>query len=170
MVATDRADVTDALACFAISQDEDFSPLERFSALERSFLTLMSVWPRRPQYLRAREPGTRWHAITVRAPLPQTRSVSFLRMLAKNVPLDPGEPFLAPGKRFDTIAPRADLEDWLRASVLEEFERISSFSSFFTGETALERLETIASLGYGSEEMSRRLQLVRLRFPGPGLT
>ena len=88
-------------------------------------------------------------------------------MLAKNGPLDLGEPFLAPGKRFDTIAPRADLKDWFRASVLEEFERISSFSSFFTGETALERLETIASLGYASEEMSRRLQLVRIRFPKP---
>ena len=40
-----HADITDALACFAISQDEDFSPLERFSALERSFLMLMSVQP-----------------------------------------------------------------------------------------------------------------------------
>jgi hypothetical protein len=71
------------------------------------------------------------------------------------------------GARFDTIVPRADLKDWFRASVLEECERISSFSSFFTGDTTLERLETIASLGYGSEEMSRRLQLVRLRFPKP---
>jgi len=88
-------------------------------------------------------------------------------MLAENGPFDPGEPFLAPGKRFDTIAPRADLKDWLRASALEELERISSFSSFFTGETSLKRLETITSLGYGSEEMSRRLQLVRIRFPKP---
>jgi hypothetical protein len=165
-LAADRADVTDALACFAISQDEDFTPLERFSALERSFLTLMSVWPRRPQYLRlaslarvARDYGARSIATGALGQLSET--------LAKNGPLDPGEPFLAPGKRFDTIAPRADLKDWFRASVLEEFERISSFSSFFTGDTAVERLETIASLGYGSEEMSRRLQLVRLRFPKP---
>ena len=165
--ADDRADVTDALACFAISQDEDFSPLERFSALERSFLTLMSVVrPRRPQYLRlaslarvARGYGARSIAAGALGELSE--------MLAKNGPPDPGEPFLAPGKRFDTIAPRDDLQDWLRASVLEGFERISSFSSFFTGETALERLETIASLGYGSEEMGRRLQLVRLRFPKP---
>lgn len=164
MAADDRADVTDALACFAISQDEDFSPLERFSALERSFLTLKSVCPRRPQYLRlaslarvARDYGARSIAAGALGQLAET--------LAKNGPLDPGEPFLAPGKRFDTITPRADLKDWLRASVLEEFERISSFSSFFTGQTALQRLETIASLGYGSEEMSRRLQLIRIRFP-----
>jgi FkbM family methyltransferase len=166
MAAADHADVTDALACFAISQDEDFSPLERFSALERSFLTLMSIWPRRPQYLRlaslarvARDYGARSIATGALGQLVET--------LVKNGPLDPGEPFLAPGKRFDTIAPRADLKDWFRASVVEEFERISSFSSFFTGDTALERLEIIASLGYGSEEMSRRLQLVRLRFPRP---
>jgi FkbM family methyltransferase len=162
---TSHADVTDALACFAISQDEDLSPLERFSALDSSFLMLMSV-RRQPQYLRlgslarvARDYGARSIATGALNQLSET--------LAKNGPLNPGEPFLAPGKRFDTIAPRADLRDWFRASVLEEFERISSFSSFFTGETALERLETIASLGYGSEEMSRRLQLVRIRFPKP---
>jgi hypothetical protein len=163
---TSHADVTDALACFAISQDEDFSALERYIALERSFLTLMSVWSRRPQYLRlaslarvACDYGARSVAAGALGQLSE--------MLAKNGPFDPGEPFLAPGKRFDRIAPRADLKDWFRASVLEEFERISSFSSFFTGEGSLERLETIASLGYGSEEMSRRLQLVRIRFPKP---
>jgi FkbM family methyltransferase len=163
---TSHPDVTDALACFAISQDEDFNPLERFGALERSFLTLMSVLPRRPQYLRlaslarvARDYGARSIAAGALGQLAES--------LARDGPLDAGEPFLVPGKRFDTIAPRADLKDWFRASVLEEFERISSFSSFFTGETALTRLETIASLGYGSEEMSRRLQLVRIRFPRP---
>jgi FkbM family methyltransferase len=163
---TGHPDVTDALACFAISQDEDFSPLERFSALERSFLTLMSVRPRPPQYPRlaslarvARDYGARSIAAGALGQLAES--------LAKNGPLDPVEPFLAPGKRFDTIAPRAGLKHWFLASVLEEFERISSFSSFFTGETALQRLEAIASLGYGSEEMSRRLQLVRIRFPQP---
>jgi FkbM family methyltransferase len=166
MAAADRAEVTTALACFAISQDEDFRPLERFSALERSFLMLMSIWPRGHRHLRltslgrvARDYGARLIAANALGQVSE--------MLAKNGPLDPGEPFLAPGKRFDRVAPRADLNAWFRASILEEFERISSFSSFFTGVAALERLETIASLGYGSEEMSRRLQLVRLRFPKP---
>jgi protein O-GlcNAc transferase len=160
---TDHADVTDALACFAMSQDSDFSPLERFSALERSFLMLMSI-ARLPQYLRlaslarvARDYGARSIAVGALGQLAKT--------LAGHGRFDPGEPFLAPGERFDTIAPRADMKDWLRASVLEEFERASSFSSFFAGEAARERLETIASLGYGSEEMGRRLQLVRIRFP-----
>jgi FkbM family methyltransferase len=160
-----HSDVADALACFAISQDTDFRPLERFCALERSFLMLMSLWPRRPQYLRlaslarvARDYGARSVAAGALGKLSET--------LAKNGHLDPGEPFLAPGRRFDSIAPRA-LKDWLRASVLEEFERVSSFSSFLTGAAALERLETIASLGYESEEMRRRLQLVRLRSSKP---
>jgi FkbM family methyltransferase len=162
----DRAGLPDALACFAISQDDDFSSLERFCSLESSFLTLMGDRPRRTQSSRlaslarvARDYGARSIAAGALGQLGET--------LAKNGPLDPGEPFLAPGKRFDTTAPRADLQNWFRASVLEEFERVSSFSSFFTGQTALERLETIASLGYGSEEMTRRLQLVRLRFPRP---
>jgi FkbM family methyltransferase len=162
---TSHPEVSDALGCFAISQDEDFSPLERLSALERSFLTLMSVLPpRSQQHLRlasvarvARSYGARSIAAGALGRLAEA--------LAKDGPLDASEPFLAPGKRFDTIVPRTELKDWFLASVLEEFERISSFSSFFTGQTALERLETIASLGYGSEEMSRRLQLVRLRKP-----
>ena len=37
---------------------------------------------------------------------------------------------------------------------------MSSFSSFFHRSAALERLESITSLGYESEEMSRRLQLI----------
>jgi hypothetical protein len=129
----------------------------------------MSIRPRQPPYpclarfaslaRVARDYGARSIAAGALSQLSES--------LAKNAIPDPSEPFLAPGKRFDRIAPRADIKGWFRASVLEEFERVSSFSSFFTGERALERLETIASLGYGSEEMSRRLQLVRIRFPKP---
>jgi FkbM family methyltransferase len=160
----DSVDVCDALTCFAISQDVDFNPLERFSALERSFLTLMRVWQRAPQYFRlaslarvARDYGARSIAVGALGQLAEK--------LAKNERLDPGEPFLAPGKRFDTIAPRADMKSWILASVLEELERLDSFSSFFTGERSRERLELITVLGYESEEMRRRLQLVRARFP-----
>jgi FkbM family methyltransferase len=160
------AEVADALACFAMSQDVDLAPLERFLALERSFVTLVRVSQLQPQYMRlaslarvARDYGARSVAVAALGQLAEK--------LLKNERLDLREPFLAPGKRFDTIAPRADIASWIVASVLEEFERLGSFSSFFTGAGARGRLELITSLGYESEEMRRRLQLIRTRFPKP---
>jgi hypothetical protein len=81
--------------------------------------------------------------------------------------IDPGEPFLAPGRRFDAIRPHGDIQEWIRASTLEELERLTSFSSFFSGEDSRTRLEMIVAAGYASDEMRRRLQLVQSRFPPP---
>jgi FkbM family methyltransferase len=157
--------LTGALSCFAISQDTDLHPLIRFSALETGFRGLAFLCQQHSGHLRlaslgrvARDYGARVIAVTALGHLSET--------LARNKYVDPGEPFLPPGKRFDTIAPRAgDLQGWILAAVLEELERISAFSSFFTGNTSRERLERIASLGYASAEMERRLLLVRTRFP-----
>jgi FkbM family methyltransferase len=160
------AEVTDALSCFAISQDADLNPLERFSALESSFMALVSLCRREPRYLRlaslarvAREYGARTVAVDALGQL--------FPILTTGGTLDLGEPFLAPGERFDRIEPRADVKDWVRAAVMEELERLSSYSSFFSGEAARERLELMVSLGYESAEMRRRLELIRARFPTP---
>ena len=153
-----------ALACFAISQDESLDPLERFSALETALRTLAQLCQGQPTSLRfssvariARAYGARAIAVDALGTL--------YGMLSKDDWVDPDEPFLPPGKRFDAIAPRAGIRDWILAAVLEEGERIAAFTSFYTGGTSRPRLELIASLGYGSEEMRRRLELVRARFP-----
>ena len=78
--------------------------------------------------------------------------------------VDPSEPFLAPGERFDSIPPGEALGDWVLSAVLEELERMSAFSSFFTGVSAKQRLEMIVALGFGSAEMHRRLSLLHKRF------
>lgn len=158
--------LTGALGCFAVSQDTDLDPLLRFGALESAFRSLTHLCQRQPGHLRlaslgrvAREYGARAIAVAALGYLSET--------LAKDKRVDPDEPFLPAGKRFDAIAPRAeDLQGWILASVLEELERLSAFSSFFTGNAARTRLERIASLGYASAEMERRLLLVRSRFPG----
>jgi FkbM family methyltransferase len=157
-----------ALSCYAISQDADLDPLMRFSALETSFQALMSLCRTEAKNLRlaslarvARDYGAR------------SLAVGALRHLAdafaKDMLADPGEPFLPPGSRFDAVAPRpGDLQSWIVSAVLEELERLNAFSSFFTGDAARGRLEKIASLGYASDEMTRRLLLIRMRFPGLG--
>jgi ribosomal protein S12 methylthiotransferase accessory factor YcaO len=78
--------------------------------------------------------------------------------------VDLAEPFLAPIERFDGLAPGERPADWVIAALLEAIERFAAFSSFYTGAGAAARLEMIDRLGFGDEEMSRRLELVRSRF------
>jgi hypothetical protein len=89
-----------------------------------------------------------------------TRLVEFIRLGGR---VDPGEPFLAPSERFDSIAPGEVLGGWIVAAVLEQLEKRERFSSFYADPSALERLEAIHALGFGSPEMERRLDLVRRR-------
>ena len=153
-----------ALTCFAMSQDVSLHPLDRFIALETSFRTLAQICQGKPPSLRfssvariALDFGAREIAVDALRKLSEK--------LSTDKSVDPGEPFLAPGKRFDTIAPRANIQEWILAAVLEVFERAMHLTSFFTGNSSRERLEKIASLGYESDEMRRRLLLVRARFP-----
>ncbi len=81
--------------------------------------------------------------------------------------VDLSEPFLAPSPRFDAIAPRESIGDWVMAAALEELERLAAFSSFYTRETTLPRLDAIRGLGFASAEMQRRAALIRQRF-APG--
>jgi hypothetical protein len=46
---------------------------------------------------------------------------------------------------------------------LQEQERLETFSSIYSGEASRERLEMIDSLGFASEEMTRRLALLNRR-------
>jgi hypothetical protein len=160
----DAATVNEALARFAISQDTSLDPLTRFSALDSSFRSLQSLCSRRPQFLRlaslarvAREHGSRAVAVSALSRLAE--------MIVSENRVNAGEPFLVPGKRFESIAPREDVGKWAQAAILEELELLGSFSSFYTGKSSRPRLDAIASLGFASAQMSRRLQLLQMRFP-----
>ena len=78
--------------------------------------------------------------------------------------VDIGEPFLAPGPRFDSLPPGPRIIEWVLAAVLEELEQLSAHSSYFTGNEARNRLENITQLGLGSEAMRRRKALLEQRF------
>jgi hypothetical protein len=84
----------------------------------------------------------------------------------KHQQVNPGEPFLASSERFDGIDPKDAIGNWVVCSTLEELERNASFSSFYTGQASKQRLEIIRNLGFGSQEMARRLALVQQRFVG----
>jgi hypothetical protein len=157
----ERPGLNQALSFYARSRDASVSMAERFRALEASFLRLIALCERDPARLRlaslarvANDYGER--AVAVSA---LTRLVDTIRQTGA---VDPNEPFLAPLQQFDSIAPGETLGNWILGAILEQLERRERFSSFYAGSSGLERLEVIHTLGFGSPEMGRRLELVRL--------
>ena len=163
MAAGNRAAVDEALSYYAISRGSGSTSAERFGALEASFKLFKSLCESQPAHLRlaslarvARDYGARSVAVSA---LMQLGEIIF-----KHKQVDLSEPFLAPVERFDSIRSGDDIANRVAAAVLEGIEQLGSFSSFYTGVSARRRLETIASLGFGSEEMGRRSRLLERRF------
>lgn len=159
----DSAEVVEALAFYAFSRDARQASVDRFTALEAGFQSLKRVCERQPSYLRlaslarvARDYGARSLAVSVLQQLGNT--------IFQQNRVDPREPFLAPGQRFDGVRPGESIGNWVLAAILEESERLGAFSSFYTGTAAQQRLQMIQSLGFGDAEMGRRLRLLQQRF------
>lgn len=76
------------------------------------------------------------------------------------------EPWLSPSTEFDAITPHGVLHDWALAAVLEAFERLRGFSSFFV-DTETTQIVTgeLARLGYLIPAMQRRATLAQSRTP-----
>ena len=156
-------DVEEALSLYALSRDTSASAAIRFYALEACFNRFETLCKTRPTHLRlaslarvAREYGARMTAVIALSQL--------YSLFQQHRNMDLSEPFLAPRKRFETVQPGDAVQNWIFAAVLEELERSDSFSSFYTGAAARQRLETIHGLGFGSPEMLRRLSLLNQRF------
>ena len=156
-------EVEKALALHAMAHAKELPITERFLALRISLEILTSVCNAQPEFLRlaslarvAREFGARMVAV---------RALDNLFQLAvKYQQVNLSEPFLASSERFDSLDPKEAIGNWVVCSTLEELERSASFSSFYTGQAARQRLEAIRNLGFGSPEMARRLALVEQRF------
>jgi protein O-GlcNAc transferase len=167
MAASKQNGLNESLALFVMSRDTSLSTVERFGALDAAFHRMKTLCERQASHLRlaslarvARAYGSRAIAVNALGQLANT----VLRQ--KRVNLD--EPFLAPCEHFDLIPPAVkQVRNWILAAVLEELELLCAFSSFYTGTSALQRLELIQNLGYSSDEMKRRLHLVQTRFGPP---
>lgn len=156
------SELNNAIALYQISQNLGETSLRRVIALRQSFnlfkaLVECSPTPSRLSSLArvAQAYGARSVAVAVLQSL-----IELLIMIAE---VDVDEPFLLPSHRFDFIPPGDSPVNWLGAAALEEQERLESFSSFYSAEASRDRLEMIASLGFASEEMTRRLSLLNRR-------
>lgn len=160
---SDKGELDRALALFAFSRDGTQWPSLRFAALESSFNELRRLCEEKTPCLRlaslsrvAAAYGARGVAVDAMGKLANA-------ILAQQK-VDPGEPFLVPAPRFDTLPVGSKIGNWLLASVLEELERLGHYSSFYAGPSSKQRLEIIHQLGFASTEMQRRLTLVNQRF------
>lgn len=165
MAAGNRGEVDSALALYALGRDSSLPSAERFAALEAGFKLFKTLCERQPSGLRlaslarvARDYGARSLAVSALQQL--------VNGIARHNRMDPTEPFLAPGERFDSVPPGDAIADWVLAGALEEHERLGLFSSFYAGPAARRRLEAILALGFGGAEMQRRLRLLQKRFDG----
>ncbi|HTQ99426.1 MAG TPA: FkbM family methyltransferase [Candidatus Acidoferrum sp.] len=164
-----RAEIGKALTLYFFSQDISQSARQRIAALGACVNQLVEVCERQPTSLQlcslaraARDYGARSLAVNALG--------RFINSLLQNKNMALDEPFLPPGKRFDSLVPGEDMNNWLLASALEEFETLSSFSSFYLGASSRQRLEVIGKTGFASPEMKRRLQLLTARFGSPAAT
>lgn len=155
--------IASALSCYQTSQNESLPAAKRFNALKNCFFILFELCEKHPDYLRfaslarvAREYGARSIAVNALGNL--------CNIIFQQKAVNANEPFLSPSSRFDNISPGNTLGKWIAAASLEELELNSAFSSYYTGKSSKQRLIAIRNLGYGSEEMKRRLDLVEQRF------
>jgi protein O-GlcNAc transferase len=159
--AGDSPDVQQALSFYARSCDAALTMAERFCALEASFLRFRALCEREPSHLRLASLARVAHDYGQRAVVVKALA-QLVESIRRTGTFDPNEPFLAPLERFDSIAPGEALGSWILAAILEQLEQRERLSSFYAGASALDRLETIHALGFGSPGMERRLELVRL--------
>jgi len=158
--------LTSAIALYQVSLNQGEAPLRRAAALRQAFDLFKAMADDLPTPSRlsslarvAQSYGARSVAVKALKNL-----LEFLFMIAE---VDIDEPFLLPSPRFDSIPPGDSPVNWLGAAALQEQERLENFSSIYPGEASRERLEMIASLGFASEEMTRRLALLNRRRDAP---
>jgi FkbM family methyltransferase len=93
-------------------------------------------------------------------------AVSALRYLAQSLKANQSlaviEPFLPLSHSFQDIDVGDKLGNWMATSILEQYEKLRAFSSYYTGRASLEAYELLTNLGFQTPELERRRQLVRM--------
>ena len=72
-------------------------------------------------------------------------------------------PFFSVSKRYQEIDPEGELEEWVKSSILETYEEVQAYSSYYTDGSSLGLLEGLVQSPFASPEIERRRQLIRVR-------
>lgn len=163
MPAAGQPQVIEALTLHALSRDPSRPADQRVAALRASLELLQTLCRYDTSHLRLASLARVADDFGERR-LSQHALATLGDGLVRNGQLDPTEPFLVPLQRFESVDPGPSIGSWVLATVLEAQELRGSYSSFFTGSSAMPRLEAIRDLGFGDAQMQRRLDLLVSRF------
>lgn len=155
--------VCEAISLHTIAHSKGIPAAHRYKCLQLSLKKVIAICNQAPTFLRtltlgrlAREFGARSLAIQALE--------SLVKSATSGVQLSAAEPFLAANSYFDFVDPTKSPGNWVVGSAMEELERSSTFSSYFSDQSARDRLMVIQQLGFGTPEMSRRLSLLNERY------
>jgi len=162
VAAGQSGQVEDALVLHSLSRDSSLTPGERFSALEASYDKFKTLCESDAIHLRLASLSRVACDYGARTIAAQALTQLYNRF-TQDKSVDLSEPFLLPGERFDSVPPGAAFGNWILSAAVEEYERISAYSSFYTPDFSRQRLESIRDLGFFGPEMRRRLELLVLR-------
>ena len=158
-----RSMLDQALKSWVTAIDCSQSVTSRYQALVHSYSLLQQI-------CQPGCPATRWACLSRVALALGQRQQSVEAINTMLLSLQSGEepglddPFLSPEQSFDLIDPAGRPEAWLEAAGLAGIELYSSYSGFYTGETARTRLDRIRFLGFTHELLERRRNVFLRRF------
>lgn len=151
-----------AIEFFYDAQRPETSPSHRYAALLRAFDTLQTLCSRGEHTARLSTFARVALALGRRGVAVVAISQALMAIQrTRAVTLD--EPFLPACPRFDQVEPARRVAQWLIAALLEQYEILSAYSSYYSGPRSLPNLEQMQALGFQGAEMERRRQLVRIR-------
>lgn len=91
--------------------------------------------------------------------------VKAIKLLMQEKPGSAGEPFLPASRHFDRVDPDVRLEEWLAASLMDQYVCLSGHSTYFAQPAMLQALEMLKAKAHAFRrpEMERRRQLMRMK-------
>ena len=149
------ADYAAALGGFLAATDAGLTPAARFEALDDAYVRLRKL---------TRTHFTPAHAASfirvAQAYGRRAEAVTVCRRLAAGIASTGAEifvqPFLPPWPHYDNVAPGDDPAGWLRTAVVESFEQLFQFSSYFKQQLAPEFLGLAVAPRFLSAAYTRR--------------
>ncbi len=151
-----------ALDLYAHAANKKIDSAIRYRYLKQAFVELEAVIEKNANFsilqtyvrvatsLGERSRGT--HALSV-----------LVEAIVSGQPLSVPYPFITVSERYQEIDPKGDLEGWVKSSILETYEKVHAYSSYYTNGSSLELLEGLVQSPFVSPEIERRKQLIGVK-------
>ena len=150
-----------ALNCCVRAHTAGLGARAKYLLLEDALQTLTDLFPDSMNFARAQTLARVAWEMGLRATAVRALEI-MLNMYRDKQEIRLDEPFLPVCPRYDLLDPNGAVGRWLLSSILEQYETLRAYSSFFV-RPAIGNLEAMAKLGFQSPEMKSRLMVAQQR-------